>query len=404
MASLSTQEQPATVNGKLDIHSKKAKTLKALEWCKKSVTALESYLGRGNVVEEYEVTAGELDNCVLELEKELSDVEEEIAEERMKLGGRQVFAEVEGEVGIALIYDTSAVYVASASWNLGYNIRVDMKTKEEQSTGEPHRILTDARTPTFGVSNLSISKPTPAIHVPPPAPAPVFSAGVVYLSASADFVRSNVSATFEFPGLITIPSDGVAHNITIEKIKNASQHTRLSGTGSVYFDGSFISRYEVPAVGPDESFDCPLGLDPSIRVTYHPQTKKQSKNGFYTKTTMHIFLQHITVFNTKTSPIEGDVRIQVNIINPLLTCPSVSSGSSSAEPSSSPVAVGKGITAAWEGAEDGDMDGERVGRDWKVGWVCLVPLLGKVILVLQWEVVASARTDLVGMMLVVCYP
>ncbi|KAF8054955.1 hypothetical protein FPV67DRAFT_1568227 [Lyophyllum atratum] len=264
---------------------------------------------------------------------------------------------------------------------------------------------------------------TSRISQSPSPPAPVFSAGVVYLSASADFVRiiphstpvisskGNVSATFEFPGLITIPSDGVTHNITIEKIKNASQYTRLSGTGSVYFDNSFISRYEVPAVSPDESFDCPLGLDPSIRVTYHPQTKEQSKNGFYTKTTMHIFLQHITMFNTKTSPIEGDVRIQVNLINPPLTCPSVSSGSSRAEPSSSvlegarePVAVGKGITAVWEGAEDRDINGERVGRDGKVGWVCLVPLLGKVILVLQWEVVASARTDLVGMMLAVCYP
>ncbi|KAF8074584.1 hypothetical protein FPV67DRAFT_1665343 [Lyophyllum atratum] len=127
-----------------------------------------------------------------------------------------------------------------------------------------------------------------------------------------------------------------------EKIKNASQYTRLSGTGSVYFDGSFISRYKVPAVGPDESFDCPLGLGPSICVTYHPQTKKQSKNGFYTKTTIHIFLQHITVFNTKTSPIEG-VRILGHI-----QC-----RRTSAEPSSpvlegtrKPVAVGKGITVA----------------------------------------------------------
>ncbi|KAF8059556.1 hypothetical protein FPV67DRAFT_1453731 [Lyophyllum atratum] len=222
MASLSTQEQPATVNGKLDIHSKKAKTLKALEWCKKSVTALELYLGCGNVVEEYEVTGGELDNRRV-LENHLGI--------QVAIG---VFAEVEGEVGIALIY-----------------------------------------------ANLSISKPTPAIPVPPPAPAPVFSAGVVYLSASADFVRSKESAHSAPPviphstpaissplyhrdliqrqWLITIPSDGVAHNITIEKIKNASQYTWLSGTGSVYFDGSFISCYEVPAVGPDESFDCPLG-------------------------------------------------------------------------------------------------------------------------------------------------
>ncbi|KAF8057091.1 hypothetical protein FPV67DRAFT_1611316 [Lyophyllum atratum] len=481
---------PTTSPGLTVLQSRKAKTLKALERCKKSITALESYFATmhsqhinvmqvGKVMKEYEATAGELDGRVLDLEKELSDVEAEIAEERTKLGGKAledhlgiqvaigVFAEVEGEVEIALIY---AVY--GASWNAGYDIRVDMKAKEEQvmliykaaitqSTGEDWNdvsLTLETATPTFGVSvptldpwNLSISKPAPPIRAPPPAPVPISPPGMVYLSASANFVESeqsapplprviphstlaisskgNVSATFEVPGLITIPSDGVAHNVTIvqlklnatmswvcvpkkdtkthlsAKIKNASQYTLLSGTGSVYVDGSFISRSKVPAVSPDESFNCALGLDPSIRITYHPQTKKQSKSGFYTKTTTHVLSQHITVFNTKTSPIDGvrildhipvseDARIQVNLINPPLTRPSVSSGSSSVGPSSSalegarkPVAVGKG---------DVDVDGERVGRDGKVGW-------GKVNLLLQWEVVVPARTDVVGMMLAVCY-
>ena len=42
-------------------------------------------------------------------------------------------------------------------------------------------------------------------------------------------------------------------------IKNASDYTLLAGQASVYVDGSFISRSDVPAVSPQESFDCPLG-------------------------------------------------------------------------------------------------------------------------------------------------
>lgn len=118
------------------------------------------------------------------------------------------------------------------------------------------------------------------------------------------YVSSNgtVNATFSIPGLITIPSDGQAHNVTIAqleleaslswiavpkldtktrlnvsypisfleciqnrhftlqaKIKNSSEYTLLNGTASVYVDGSFIAKSRVPAVSPQESFDCPLG-------------------------------------------------------------------------------------------------------------------------------------------------
>jgi len=115
--------------------------------------------------------------------------------------------------------------------------------------------------------------------------------------------KGNVSATFGVPGLINIPSDGVGHSVTIvkleldatmswvcvpkkdgkvhlkvclmrrrkllkrwiltsgqqAKIKNASEYTFLPGNASVYADGSFISKSDVPLVSPDESFDCPLG-------------------------------------------------------------------------------------------------------------------------------------------------
>lgn len=43
------------------------------------------------------------------------------------------------------------------------------------------------------------------------------------------------------------------------KVSNNSEYTLLPGIASVYVDGSFISRSDVPAVSPQESFTCPLG-------------------------------------------------------------------------------------------------------------------------------------------------
>ena len=116
--------------------------------------------------------------------------------------------------------------------------------------------------------------------------------------------KGDITATFSVPGIITIPSDDASHNVTITeleldaemswisvpkkspkahltvrslhlrlprgglcsmdlwvqaKVKNESEYTFLSGIASVYVDGSFISRSDIPAVSPQESFDCPLG-------------------------------------------------------------------------------------------------------------------------------------------------
>ncbi|KAG5351764.1 hypothetical protein C0989_005019 [Termitomyces sp. Mn162] len=263
--------------------------------------------------------------------------------------------------------------------------------------------------------------------------APMYHRGLDVVSSSG---KGNVSATFQVPGLITIPSDGAAHNVTIvelslgavmswvcvpkkdmkvhlnAKIKNASQYTLLRGTGSVYVDGSFISRSEVPAVSPEESFDCPLGLDPSIRIIYHPLSKKKSESGFYTKTTTHAYMQSITVFNTKSTPVERvrvsdqipvseDAQIQVRLLNPPL--PSIAHAYKgqdkdkgkervSDEGAEKRVVVSKGISAMWEGEE-----GEGEGRDGRFGWIVELPGQGKANVVLRYEVVVPAGTNFVGL-------
>jgi hypothetical protein len=47
---------------------------------------------------------------------------------------------------------------------------------------------------------------------------------------------------------------------------NTSPYTFLSGQSSVNVDGNIISKSDVPLVGPEESFDCPLKYVHSTRT------------------------------------------------------------------------------------------------------------------------------------------
>ncbi|KDR77582.1 hypothetical protein GALMADRAFT_155438 [Galerina marginata CBS 339.88] len=88
------------------------------------------------VVEEYDTTAGELDEKVTVLEDELEEIKKAIVEEKSKLAGPTgnarlnlkasigVFADSEDEIQITLIYA-----VNNATWSARYDIRVDMHSK-----------------------------------------------------------------------------------------------------------------------------------------------------------------------------------------------------------------------------------------------------------------------------------
>ncbi|KAG6806980.1 hypothetical protein H0H93_002137, partial [Arthromyces matolae] len=165
-----------------------------------------------------------------------------------------VFAHVEGEVEIVLIYA-----VTGPSWTAGYDIHVDTSNAEkpvtlvykaaikqytyEDWTDVP--LTLETATPTYGLAvpklnpwTLSVYRsappappPPPPIIIAPPAPmappAPSFrmrtappksippAALTQMTHAMSDIVtrggndaQAGVNATFQVPGLITIPSDG----------------------------------------------------------------------------------------------------------------------------------------------------------------------------------------------------
>ncbi|KAF9465724.1 hypothetical protein BDZ94DRAFT_1214090 [Collybia nuda] len=456
------------------------KSIKAIEEYLNTLSVQHIDMAKlGQVVADYNTTTEQLDEQLMELEQKLSDVEGEIAAENTKLSGTNVndklglraaigiFADSESEVEIALIYA-----VHGASWDALYDIRVDMQTKEKavkliykaaitQSTGEDWTDISltlETATPTFGLGlptlhpwTLSFYKHSPTWYGAPPSGA-MMSAPMAPMSAAiappplppamrtrggvgggggikhrelAVSSKGNINATFEVPGLLTIPSDGVAHNVTIAqlhldavmswvcvpkkdarmhlnaKIKNASEYTLLQGNASVYVNGSFIAKTPLPSVSAEENFDCSLGLDPSIRVTYHPRVINSSKSGFYSKLDTQVMSQTITLFNTKSSavqnvkvieqiPVSQDSSITVKLDNPALPA-------SSEVEKPTQVQVSQEVVAQWHGADEPGVDTASLGRNGKLNWVCSVPAQKKINLVLQWEVSAPVGGNIVGL-------
>jgi hypothetical protein len=201
-------------------------------------------------------------------------------------------------------------------------------------------------------------------------------------------------------------------------------------------------------------------LDPSVRVTYHPLSKKSTTSGFYQKSTNYVYVQRLTIHNTKVSrvpllkivdriPVSEDSQITVKLVNPPLKVPTsvnkpqpVASYSSGPEVASTTennrgtgskrlsilslsggstlkaaersgvlasiqevvassagpnVKVSEGVVAQWDGADDSSADMDALGKNGKINWLCDIPAGEKVNLTLQWEVSMPVKTQVVGL-------
>ncbi|KAJ6553695.1 hypothetical protein DFH09DRAFT_1280758 [Mycena vulgaris] len=193
---------------------KREKTANALARCQKALASLEQYLGSlpvqhlevsklENMLESYEASGERLDAKKSELTQELRTVETAIAVERAQITAPHendrlrtkaaigVFAQVAGDVEIALIYDTalkccplfpslksSLAAVPAATWTAFYDIRVDTDTKENpvkliykaavrQKTGESWDdvpLQLETSTPTFCLQELRIVETAIAVE------------------------------------------------------------------------------------------------------------------------------------------------------------------------------------------------------------------------------------------------
>ncbi|KAH8115728.1 hypothetical protein DFH11DRAFT_1507331 [Phellopilus nigrolimitatus] len=245
-----------------------------------------------------------------------------------------------------------------------------------------------------------------------------------------------VSTTFIITGLSTIPSgsnnEQQSHKVSIAelqfestdlewitvpkdvqsvflrcKVKNTTKYVLLPGQANVFLNGSFVAKSSISHVSPQESFSCSLGVDPAVRITYHPQSKKTKTTGgtvLTTKMKTVTFEQAITVKNSRLTRlprllikdhvhVSRDAKIKVNVIEPKGL--SVGGGRGKA------VALQNGVVARWvqRGGDDiGEVrpyeeESSLESAQGLLEWVCDMEPGATIDVSLVWEVSAPAYTE-----------
>ncbi|KAI0687754.1 hypothetical protein C8T65DRAFT_619921 [Cerioporus squamosus] len=112
-----------------------------------------------------------------------------------------------------------------------------------------------------------------------------------------------LSLSYHVDGIVALPSDGVAHKVSIAMldftvdlkyvsvprkntsafiegtIKNTSEYELLPGPVSVFMDESFVTKTSFNLISVNESFDCVLGIDTALRGTYNQQSRTEHEPG-----------------------------------------------------------------------------------------------------------------------------
>ncbi|KAL0577863.1 hypothetical protein V5O48_004135 [Marasmius crinis-equi] len=445
----------------------------------------------------------ELEQQTKDVNKEISVEKKNISPKDATERGRQAFiglvADEDTDVELILKYAVrSANWTASYDIRVDTTLQeksvtLVYKTNISQNTNESWNdvpLTLETITPTYGVTLPSLTQWNVSGHIPRPgAQAKIALAAVstaeemaeesdddmgfglfngdsdVELEPAVAAVVSKgaLSATFRVPGLVTIPPTNDQQTFTIvelkldslmqwfsipkvdarvhlkAKINNTSEFILVPGDANIYVDGSFVSKSRVPLVSPLEHFDCALGVDPSVRITYHPVEKNISTSGFYNKTTTHAYTQRLTVENTRTNnvpllkivdhiPVSDNSQVTVKLLSPALNS-SAGSGSGSGNASTNPrnstispatkgkapaepqstlttllskstgptAKVSEGVYVQWDGADETNVDVEALGKNGKVNWVCDVRPQDKLNLALRWEVSASPKVKVTGL-------
>jgi hypothetical protein len=107
----------------------------------------------------------------------------------------------------------------------------------------------------------------------------------------------------------------------------SSSVTLLRGSAGLTLDGSFLGNTTVPRCSPGESFTLPLGVDPSVHVSYAEPTVRRSTAGVFGNTHCQIFSRNMWITNTKANaavellvldqvPVSEDERLKIDILAP----------------------------------------------------------------------------------------
>ncbi|KAI0706428.1 hypothetical protein C8Q76DRAFT_749605 [Earliella scabrosa] len=139
-------------------------------------------------------------------------------------------------------------------------------------------------------------------------------------STSVD--RSPLSLAYRVEGTVSLPSDGIAHKVSVAMlefsaelkyvcvprkttsafiegtVKNTSEYELLAGPVSVFMDDGFVTKTSLSLIGVNESFNCVLGVDTALKVSYNQRsvTSQEPPRSFAepTKTTTRTITATVT--------------------------------------------------------------------------------------------------------------
>ncbi|KIM32689.1 hypothetical protein M408DRAFT_20058 [Serendipita vermifera MAFF 305830] len=372
------------------------------------------------------------------------------------------------------LYDLrAAVGVEKTSISLQYRATIVQRTGEDWSdvkltlsTASPQLGSTiptlaplwiNAIVPSFRTKQTARKSTGGAVHGSAPAEKSRQRMSARFESASADepsfffahqdtiAVEGAMSTSYIIEGLSTIPSDtdatSQAHKVTVAvvdltadlewiavpkeqpsaflraRVKNTSPYLLLPGRANIFLDDNFVAKSEIEHVSPNETFNCSLGVDPQVKVTYHPRTKKSRLQGglLSTRITTTASHQKITIKNNRGAaiprllvreqvPVSHDERLKVTLIDPAsIEFPNrnmISAGAFKPDKAAGvlkPVRLSKGVTVRWKVNDDDDAEGEADGtagadgaREGMIEWICEIGSGQSTDLNLAWEVTAPS--------------
>ncbi|XP_005097215.1 protein F37C4.5 isoform X2 [Aplysia californica] len=307
----------------------------------------------------------EIDEKIQQVESNLQEVR---GNRRRSTCIRECIIVLEAEAETAVQLKLSYV-VLSASWVPSYDLRMNTEdgvlsvsyfglisqnsgedwtnVKLHLSTAEPSVGGTIPILPQTQV-NLFKFRRNPDVFIPRPSSRKVEFAMCQSMSADGEILfdesmaamaeapveiqETTVSASYEIVRQSSIPSDNTSHKVTVgimelkptmtyvsipkvvphaflqAKVVNTSKFTLLPGKSNIFLDNSFVAKAELQAVAPKEEFECSLGVDPGVRVTYKPLVKVNSSSGIISRVKVVSHEQAIEVKNVHNYPVTVAVK------------------------------------------------------------------------------------------------
>ncbi|KAI0045246.1 hypothetical protein FA95DRAFT_1543906 [Auriscalpium vulgare] len=237
--------------------------------------------------------------------------------------------------------------------------------------------------------------------------------------AAAIVKESPFAVAYAVKGEATIPSDGVAHQVSVAnltfkstvvhvavpkaqavayvqaKVKNTSDYRLLAGPVNVFVDDSFVSQISIQTdINPNDAFDCTLGADPAVRIRYTrtaaAQTAPARPFSEQTRTTTYTsraVLRNTHAFAVGALVVRDALPVARGGVSTVLRRPEGLAGAKDDEE----------VALAAEGEGEGRMvrwgkavDGKGGKKDGVFEWVCALGAGEEIVLETVWDVHATA--------------